>query len=273
MNHDQFTYLVKVASVVAAYKLEQVDEMLSRGKTVALRNRRQRSNEIKKRAALYMATKDAQIEPQLFGLSKSSQWGESPNAAPTGVEPPAEGPGPAPASPPSPALAPASGTDPLSPALGMPSGDTGNPNDDNMSLPPDVAQFLSGKLVELESFIKDFGRNAWKMDLSQPDVLRVVKETVKVMSNKVADVPIQAIIDKIDDYLDKVEKAAPDVAKQKSGDAGAPKPAPGEGADGPSAEGVAPGPSAPGAPTATEAMPKTSSILPPQQRKTTPPWK
>lgn len=204
MNEQQFEYLSRIAKTAAVYIAEQLDEMVHSGSDfVSIRNRRQRNNDIKKQAKAYVTSSD-------FSLSKIAQA-----APPPAPFPPEQMPGiPAQDTPPGATAPPLPGGDTPSATpnqFQMPQflggGDVADPTDNNESLPPDIQQYLNGKVVELLNLVQDVSRNVYKMNLSQPDQMRVVKESLKTISNKVADVPIQGVIDNIDSYLQRTDKA------------------------------------------------------------------
>lgn len=204
MNEQQFEYLSRIAKTAAVYIAEQLDEMVHSGSDfVSIRNRRQRNNDIKKQAKAYVTSSD-------FALSKFAQA-----APPPAPFPPEQMPGiPAQDTPPGATAPPLPGGDTPSATpnqFQMPQflggGDVADPTDNNESLPPDIQQYLNGKVVELLNLVQDVSRNVYKMNLSQPDQMRVVKESLKTISNKVADVPIQGVIDNIDSYLQRTDKA------------------------------------------------------------------
>lgn len=268
MTSEQLDYLVKVAASAAAYKMRQAEQMLVGADSLLVPSRRQRNDLLKKTAESYVLNKSNPATPHNFSLSKLSQASVYPETSMIPGNRPSL-PGGDIADTPSSAqidtegmpligdALPDSATDPFAPIIA--GGDVNSAADNDSSVPIEVRQFLGNKVLELKKLVQDVATHAWRINLSEPDTMRVVKESLKTISNKVADVPIQGVIDRIDDYLDEVgrskRRSEGAAARDKKGN----KPAPGDGASGPSAEGVAPGPSAEGAPTAVEAMPKESA--------------
>lgn len=256
MTQDQFEYLVKVASAAADYKMHNVERMLVSPSVLLVPTRRERSNIVKSAARLAYLTKDSGSRKAEFSLSKKSQVEDTSMIPGDRPELPADlgaqvETGGAPLIGDAP---PASASDPYAPLIA--GGDVNSSSDNDSSVPAEVRQFLGNKVIELKKLVQDISTHAWRINLSEPDTMRVVKEALKTISNKVADVPIQGVIDRIDDYLDEVGRSS---RSKDSGDK-KPKPAPGDGAEGPSARGVSPGPSSPAAPTAVEALPKESNL-------------
>lgn len=71
-----------------------------------------------------------------------------------------------------------------------------------------VSPEVSDLLVQLNSLLKSLSKMLYGIELTEPQSLKVTKETMKIISARIADIPISDAIDAIDRYLDKLEKGS-----------------------------------------------------------------
>lgn len=66
----------------------------------------------------------------------------------------------------------------------------------------DVQAAIQTSIMGLKDTVFNLAKSLYGFDLSEEDSMKIVKESLKNMSSKIADIPIDAYVQKIDSYLD-----------------------------------------------------------------------
>jgi len=82
---------------------------------------------------------------------------------------------------------------------------------------------ISDTILALKGIIEKAAQSFYRMTLTDPESLKIVREGLKIISSRIADIPIDPAIETIDHYLDKYEKQGKEWEKAQKG---SPKPNP-----------------------------------------------
>lgn len=88
-----------------------------------------------------------------------------------------------------------------------------------------ISPALSELIISLKNLIYQLALELYGVNCTEPQLLKMTKETLKIISARIADIPIAAPVDAIDDYLRDLEQQGPPVTPSAKKKEETPKPA------------------------------------------------
>ena len=72
-----------------------------------------------------------------------------------------------------------------------------------------VDEGMQDSVTQMSTLVKDLGKNLYGLDVSDEDAMRVSKESLKSLAQKIAELKVEPMIKRIDAFLDKDTDKAP----------------------------------------------------------------
>jgi len=88
-----------------------------------------------------------------------------------------------------------------------------------------ISPALSELIISLKNLIYQLALELYGVNCTEPQLLKMTKETLKIISARIADIPIAGPVDAIDDYLRDLEQQGPPVQPGTKKKQETPKPA------------------------------------------------